>query len=204
MAAELFCPTHGPYDSAYGSCPYCARSLNQPQAPTPLDADELPTGLGAGHSAGNRQDLDEMPTDIGYGPGAVGDDEAPTELGNERPAKSKRRKEAPDLDEIQPTELGSAGRRKKAGKIEDETVLEFSEGEEGFLGILWAKEGDRRGLIFKVTDECVIGRTDGDIVLDDAKVSNPHAKIMKEDDHFVIWDFGSRNGMRPMTANRFG
>jgi pSer/pThr/pTyr-binding forkhead associated (FHA) protein len=40
----------------------------------------------------------------------------------------------------------------------------------------------------------VIGRKEGDLILDDPKVSGSHAKFTMEKDDFVIWDFGSSNG----------
>ena len=39
-----------------------------------------------------------------------------------------------------------------------------------------------------------MGRKSGDLILDDPKVSNPHAKFKFENDAFEIWDFGSKNG----------
>ena len=40
--AELVCPTHGPYDASYGTCPHCSGQANRPPAPTPLmDEDDM-------------------------------------------------------------------------------------------------------------------------------------------------------------------
>ena len=166
MPAELICPIHGPYNAALGTCPYCHGS-NRPAQPTPLDQD------------------DNLPTDIGFRPpapaGSRGDEEAPTEL----PRGGKAGRKFLDFDEDEETSLGKRGR-------EDVTEVEFKESTA--LAILWVKEGQRRGKIYHVKEETVIGRKDGDLIIDDAKVSNPHAKIIFEANQFVVWDFGSRNG----------
>lgn len=163
---ELVCPIHGPYDASYGACPYCsgAGRASRPPQPRPLDAE------------------DEMPTDLGPATPGGWDDEAPTEIG-----PARRRGGFLDLDDEEPTELG----RYAAGDV---TELDVSAGEEGLLGILWVKEGRRRGRIYKIKDGTIIGRTQGDLVLDDPKVSNPHAKFTVEEGQFVLWDFGSKNG----------
>jgi pSer/pThr/pTyr-binding forkhead associated (FHA) protein len=62
------------------------------------------------------------------------------------------------------------------------------------LGILWVKDGNRRGCIYNIKDSSVVGRREGDLIIDDPKVSNPHAKFTVEDGQFIVWDFGSRNG----------
>ena len=57
--------------------------------------------------------------------------------------------------------------------------------------------GQRRGKIYPIHDETVIGRKSGelvDLILDDPRVSNPHAKFKVEDEQYVVWDFGSKNG----------
>jgi len=79
----------------------------------------------------------------------------------------------------------------KPKEEEDSTVL----GDESeILGILWVKEGKHRGRIYKVREITIIGRTQGDVLLPDPKVSNPHAKLTLEEGRFVLWDFGSKNG----------
>ena len=40
----------------------------------------------------------------------------------------------------------------------------------------------------------MVGRKDGDVVVDDQKVSDPHAKFTYEEKQFVVWDLASRNG----------
>ena len=167
---ELVCPIHGPYDASYGTCPYCSGILqpSRPPQPQPLDGaeDALPTDLGPGPAAG----------------GALADDEAPTEIG-----PARRRGGFLDLDDEEPTELGHYA----SGDV---TELDVAASEMGLLGLLWVKEGRRRGRVYKIKDGTVIGRTQGDLVLDDPKVSNPHAKFTVEDNQFVLWDFGSKNG----------
>ena len=37
MSAEKFCPTHGPFDARYATCPYCQGSRGRPPAPAPLE-----------------------------------------------------------------------------------------------------------------------------------------------------------------------
>lgn len=162
---ELVCQKHGPYDALYGTCPICSGASNLPPAPDPLMEDDMPTDLGGGQF-----------------PEGYGEDESPTELG----AKRKQAAGYPGVEDEDPTEIGVEGR------FVDVTEVEFEE--TGLLGILWVKEGPRRGRIHKIKDGTVIGRSDGDVILDDPKVSNPHARFRLEDDQFEIWDFGSRNG----------
>lgn len=79
MPTELICPTHGPYDASYGSCPYCSGQAERPAAPTPLDEDDLPTDIGAGGGVGNSWNDDDSATDIGRGSGS--DTDLPTDFG---------------------------------------------------------------------------------------------------------------------------
>jgi hypothetical protein len=123
-----------------------------------------------------------MPTDLGAGPRSArgyDEDEAPTEIGPGRQPGFL------DLDEEE-TEIG------RGRMMDDVTELEFVE--TGAIAILWVKEGHRRGKIFKIKDGTVVGRKDGDLILDDPKVSNPHARFRVEEDKYVLWDFGSKNG----------
>ena len=171
MSAELICPKHGPYSASLGSCPYCNGGSARPQQPTPLDAD------------------DNLPTQIGYhapvrgGAPAAGwsQDDAPTEL----PAARRSGRRILDDSDDEKTNLGRLGR-------DDETEIEFKP--TGAQAILWVKEGVRRGRIYKLQNETLIGRKDGGLILDDPKVSNPHAKITCEDGQYFIWDFASKNG----------
>ncbi len=163
MPEELICPTHGPYDASFGTCPYCqAEAGGRPSAPAPLDEDELPTDLGAAPRGV-----------VGY------DDEEPTDLGVRRKGRGFL-----DLDDDEITDI-------RRGR---DDVTELDEEETGPLAILWVKDGHRRGRIHKVKDGALVGRSDGDLILDDPKVSNPHARFRFEEEQFTLWDFGSRNG----------
>jgi len=170
--AELLCPQHGPYDSSNGSCPYCAGSTRRPQAPTPLE-DDLPTDLG------------RAPRPAGaYGGFAGGlDDEGPTQIGGKRKAGGR----ILDMDDEEATQIGRGGSRGL-----DETEIESPQ--TGAQAILWVKEGPRRGQIFKIKEEATIGRSEGTIILDDPKVSNPHAKLALVNQEYILADFLSKNG----------
>ena len=89
------------------------------------------------------------------------------------------------FDDVDPTEFGRASW---------EDVTELGVLDTSAIGILWIKEGARRGKIYRIKDGTIIGRSQGDIIMDDPKVSNPHAKLTLENEQFVIWDFGSKNG----------
>jgi len=60
--------------------------------------------------------------------------------------------------------------------------------------IFWVKEGGRRGKFYPISHNTVIGRKEGNLILDDLKVSGTHAKITFEKKKYMIWDFGSSNG----------
>jgi hypothetical protein len=164
--ADLLCQLHGPYDASHGTCPYCAGQSGRgnPQPSAQLGDDELPTDVGAGRAAPAGGYSDDEETDIGA---------------------QRRRGGILDLDDEDPTMLGRAAK-------EDVTELEFVD--TGPLAILWVRQGTRRGRIYKVKERAVVGRDDGDVVLDDPKVSNPHAKFTIEEGQFMLWDFGSKNG----------
>lgn len=189
--AELFCPQHGPYDASYGTCPYCGGG-KRPEAPRPLGDDDMPTDLNAANQPPTVRtpkpagvNFDEMPTDLGgAAPGRAfaGDDEAPTEL----PIKRRSSGRFLDADDEEATSLGRFGR--------DNDMTELDAVPTGMLGILWVKEGHRRGHVHRIKDGDVVGRRDSGLVLDDPKISNPHAKFTVENEQFIVWDFGSRNG----------
>lgn len=167
---ENYCPQHGPYDASFGACPYCSGNTQRPAAPRPLsDADDLPTDLGYGQRAAQ-----------GFSPAANGGEEA-TEIPSKRAGRNFL-----DADDEESTQLGQ---RDHGG---DETQLE--EAPIGAVGILWVREGPRRGQIYKIKKGTTIGRKDGDLILDDSKVSSLHAKLTVEEDGFTLWDFGSANG----------
>lgn len=197
--AELFCPQHGPYDASYGTCPFCGGG-KRPQAPRPLGGgDDMPTDLGAAQPPTVKAprpaqlNYDEMSTDLGGGRqaayssgGGMGEDETPTEL----PRRHSGGGRFLDADDEEVTSLPKGGR-------DGIDITELDSVPTGQLGLLWVKEGHRRGQTYRIKDGDVVGRQDTNpvsMVLDDPKISNPHAKFTVEDDQFVIWDFGSRNG----------
>ena len=132
----------------------------------------------------NHIDDDEAPTEIGRGMHpAFGEDEE-TDIGRRRQGGTMR----PSLDDYAATEL--AGRTYMDNM--DETLLDIPE--TGLLGLLWVVEGDRAGRIYKIHDSDIVGRRDGALILDDPKVSTPHCRFREENENFVLWDCGSKNG----------
>lgn len=83
----------------------------------------------------------------------------------------------------------------QAGDAIERTLVDRPKVQERtLLGLLWVKAGRFPGKVFPLEDGAVLGRTMGDILLQDPRVSNPHAKVTLEDGRFVLWDFGSANG----------
>lgn len=167
MAQELTCPLHGPYPASYGTCPRCAKLAGaRPQDPGPIGAsdDDMPTDYFTG-----RDDAAFQPNNV---------DEAPTVL----PGGSRR---ILDMDE-QETNLGF--------QRQGDDVTELAVPEVGPQAILWVKEGRRRGRIYQIKEETIIGRKNADLILDDPKVSTTHAKIVIEKDEYILIDFHSKNG----------
>jgi len=172
MSANLFCQIHGPYSAKDGSCPFCAQGAGgRPAAPTPLEEDNLPTDIGFspyqyGAQGGVDDDAKTQPPSGGSGIGFLNSDEDPTIIHSTRNDNDR-------------TELYHSGKAETA------------------KGILWVKEdteGRKRGRIYHLKDETVIGRKAGDIVLDDRYVSDPHAKLLFKEGHFVIGDLMTSNG----------
>ena len=124
---------------------------------------------------------DDAPTNISPGR-PVGYDDEPTDLGFGGGEKTEI---GIGFEMEEPTQLG-------AQRVED--VTEIDQEPIGLLGILWAKSGHRRGSIFQIQEGTVVGRNQGELILDDPKVSSLHAKFTVEDDQFYLWDFGSKNG----------
>jgi hypothetical protein len=77
---------------------------------------------------------------------------------------------------------------------EDDEITEIEFLESGPLGLLWVLTGDRRGKIYLIKDGDIIGKKDGDIYLDDPKVSTIHCRLREEKNKLVLWDCGSKNG----------
>jgi hypothetical protein len=166
--SEQMCPEHGPFDGP--ACPYCGypgQGPRTPQAPRPLGNDDQPTDLGFQPGAGR------------VSPGRI-DEEAETQI----PAR-RAQKNFLDADDDEETSIGR-------GRHEDVTELEEPTG--GSQAVFWAIEGRRRGKIYPISKGTKIGREEGDLILDDPKVSSLHCKITVEDDDFLLWDFGSSNG----------
>lgn len=74
----------------------------------------------------------------------------------------------------------------------DETVVERAP--VGLMGWLIVCKGARRGHIYRLGKQTTIGRRGTNIVLNDPKVSELHAKISIRNDQFVIVDVLSTNG----------
>ena len=169
--SDLYCPEHGPYDAALGVCPFCSPQRGRPR----IDADPL-------------TDEDDMLTDPGgnYGRDSYrgGEEDDPTIV----PDRSGGRGGYLDEDDPEGTSIG-----KYRGNFDpDKTEIENNKFD--YLGMFWVKEGQRRGSSYKIKDGTLIGRKTGGLIIDDPKVSEPHARLTMEDDAFVIWDCGSKNG----------
>lgn len=172
MPQEAFCPEHGPYDASLGACPYPHAGGNpRPGMPMSLE-DDMPTDLGMGGGTAPTM----MP-----GGGRYGSEEGATEI----PAARRSRRGILDYDNEDETELPRSAR---------DDVTELDAPAKGVLGMLWVKEGPRRGRFYPIKHNTVIGRKEGDLILDDPKVSSMHAKFTMEEDDFILWDFGSANG----------
>lgn len=133
-----------------------------------------------GAAASPPRSMDEMETDIGYDkrPPAVEEDETVI------PGKGHR-----DFS----TGYGTTVLSSEMGRAMDETQLDGSY-QALVDAIFWVKSGNRRGRYYPVKHNTVIGRKEGDLILDDLTVSGTHAKITEQNGKYTIWDFGSANG----------
>lgn len=167
MTTQGVCPVHGPYTGA--TCPYppphAQGEQRRPGAPTPL-SDDLPTDLGAGYGSENSL----LP--------------APDESSENEALRTRGRRKILDEDEDE-TVLG----RSAGGDV---TELEASP--RATLCMLWVKEGPRRGRFYPIHHGTTIGRREGDLIVDDPKVSGCHAKFTAEGERFFVWDLASSNG----------
>jgi hypothetical protein len=176
MPQEAFCPEHGPYDASLGACPYPHNSgVPRPGMPPSLE-DDFPTDLGGAAPMVSGGTAPTMPPDQGFQSGDEDETQAPAR-------RSSRG--ILDYDAEDETELPRSAR---------EDVTELDAPIRGTLGMLWVKEGARRGRFYPIKNGTTIGRKDGDLILDDPKVSSSHAKFTMDDDDFLLWDFGSANG----------
>ncbi len=171
--AQGYCPAHGPYTGE--ACPYPPPHLPsgqaRPPAPTPLE-ENLPTDLGESYGP---------PASPAAVPDERHDNELPVE---DAPTKAHRKFLDEDEDE---TVLGRFARG-------DVTELDVSPKTNTTLCMLWVKEGPRRGRFYAIHHGTTIGRRDGDLILDDPKVSGSHAKFTMEKEQFFLWDLASSNG----------
>lgn len=152
----------------------------------PYDAsfDACPQCGGAPAQSRSLNEMDELETDIGtrrpptgFGAGASQGDETFI------PGRSNV-----GGGYTSPTMLSS-----EMGRAMDQTQLD---GYHPALveAILWVKSGNRRGKYYPINHGTVIGRKEGDLILDDLTVSGTHAKITRDGDKYTLWDFGSANG----------
>lgn len=124
---------------------------------------------------------DDLPTDLGGG-GVVGNfsDGQDTQIPGGRSAM--------DYGDTADTSVGSDTYLQEM----DQTIIAIPE--LGPLAILWVKEGERRGKIYKIQEGDILGKRDGNLILDDPKVSTPHCRFRMENEKFILWDCGSKNG----------
>jgi hypothetical protein len=180
---ELFCPTHGPYDAALGACPFCSPGAGaggyRPAPATPLGQDDMQTDPGIG---GRRGGGGFPPPAGGGGFAPLNEEDVKTEF-SRKPGGGRG---AAGADDEESTQVG------RRAKLDDMTELDVVD--TTAQAILWVKAGPRRGRIYKIKEMTVVGRNQGDLMLDDPKISNQHCKFVFENGAYVLWDFGSRNG----------
>ena len=61
--------------------------------------------------------------------------------------------------------------------------------------ILRVTSGPLEGKIFQVEENIILGRSKGNILLEDPKVSNPHAQIHKSNDQYILKNLSSKRGI---------
>jgi len=146
------------------ACPYPPPHGNAERPVNPSLDDDAPTDPGD-RRAGGRYDSGEEPTEI---PGGG------------------RRNRFLDEDEEE-TDYGRGG-------YDDLDMTELDAPSVVTLAMLWVKEGRRRGKTYPIKHGYKIGRKEGDLILEDSKVSEMHARFNMEGNNFVVWDLGSTNG----------
>ena len=62
--------------------------------------------------------------------------------------------------------------------------------------ILRITSGLLEGKVFPVEENAVLGRSKGNILLEDPKISNPHAQIYKSDNQYILKNLSSKRGIR--------
>ncbi|MDE0151456.1 MAG: FHA domain-containing protein [Bdellovibrionales bacterium] len=61
--------------------------------------------------------------------------------------------------------------------------------------ILRVTSGPLEGKTFQVEEDMILGRSKGNILLEDPKISNPHAQIHKSDNQYILKDLSSKRGI---------
>lgn len=181
--ADQICQIHGPYDASLGQCPFCARQAGgTPQDPGFLDPDAIGTEIPRNKygGGGGTPDSDTQPPRRDRGNAGGGPDgwpeEAETRLPNDG-GKAWGGGKQDDLGHTQVDPYGSKAPQKNP------------------IGYLIVKVGPRRGKVFTLDQEVIVmGRTEGDITINDAMLSNPHARFRLEGNKFTVFDFDTTNG----------
>jgi hypothetical protein len=182
MSDELNCIDHGPYPASLGSCPVCAE-----------EASGVPPARASSPQPYSDEDETVLPGQVpAGGPTAAGDSEETVlplrggeyQTEDEKTELPLRDRSYRPLDPYADEEL-------------EKTVIPERE-ETGLLGWLIVKKSRvmRRGHILKVKAGAIYGRDPRkvDVLIDDEEVSALHARILIEDDKFVVLDMGSSNG----------
>lgn len=61
--------------------------------------------------------------------------------------------------------------------------------------ILRVTSGPLEGKTFQVEENIILGRSKGNILLEDPKISNPHAQIHKSNNQYILKDLSSKRGI---------
>ena len=120
---------------------------------------------------------DDLPTDFGPPDAATS---MPTSMPTEHPAMATVDNEKTQF------------MRRPRADSDDLTQLDFPA--TPVMALLWVKAGPRRGKYYPIQNGTIVGRKEGSLLLDDARVSGRHAKFTVEKNKFVLWDLGTSNG----------
>jgi pSer/pThr/pTyr-binding forkhead associated (FHA) protein len=88
-------------------------------------------------------------------------------------------------------------RKGGGGGDDDQTQINYKREprkQQGPLGFLIESVGPRRGRVYRIEDGTIVGRTTGDLLIDDADISRSHARFRLEEEQFTLTDFASENG----------
>lgn len=61
--------------------------------------------------------------------------------------------------------------------------------------ILRVTSGPLEGKVFQIEENVILGRSKGGILLEDPKISNPHAQIHRSNDQYILKDLNSKRGI---------